>query len=169
MSPNPRPGRLAKPKQRAIRPAKHQIPRPTPQSQSEYLSPPTNDGNELGHAPLRIAATLKSRASAGIAGNLPYPRKLVARNASISTGRHAKPSGSRTLPPGYADAQHVQDAVDHLTQVRGPGIASGGVVRQEGSQFLPLGVGQITGIRFSAHATSVTTIPCSPREPTVHL
>ena len=43
--------------------------------------------------------------------------------------------------PGYAAAQHVQDAVDHLTQVCGSGMASGGVGRQQGSQFVPLGIG----------------------------
>ena len=47
--------------------------------------------------------------------------------------------------PGYAAAQHVQDAVDHLTQavVLGWPLV---VWRQQGSQFVPLGIGQIAGV-----------------------
>ena len=68
-----------------------------------------------------------------------------------------------------AAAQHVQDAVDHLTQVCGSGMASGGVGWQQGSQFVPLGIGQIAGVTFSTHAPSVTTIPSSPQELPAHV
>ena len=67
-------------------------------------------------------------------------------------------------PPGDATTQHVQDAVDHLAQVCGPGMASGGVGRQQRLQLLPLSIGQIAGMRFSIHATSVTGAPFSSQE-----
>ena len=60
-------------------------------------------------------------------------------------------------PPGYAAAQHVQDAVYHLPESGGSGMASFRVGRRQGNQFLPLGIGQVDGIRFSAHVASVTT------------
>ena len=68
-------------------------------------------------------------------------------------------------PPGNPATQHVQDAVDHLAQVRAPGMAPNGVRRQQGRQFLPLGIGQIAGTRFSAHAASVTSILPPSQEP----
>ena len=87
------------------------------------------------------------------------------------TPPHRAPEGQVVghHPPDYAASQHVQDAVDYLPQVRGSGRASLGVRRQQGSQFLPLGIGQIAGIRFSAHASSVTAIPFSSQEQPAHL
>ena len=61
--------------------------------------------------------------------------------------------------PEYAAPQDVLDAVDDLAQVRGSGTAPFGVGRQQGSQFLSLGIGQIAGIRLSTHTTSVVNAP----------
>ena len=110
-------------------------------------------------------------------------RKASSTRSQVPSSRHFRKYHQTEVPPdcapgrqvmghqtpGYAAAQHVQDAVDHLTQVCGPGMASPGVGRQQGSQFLPLGVGEIAGIRFSAHAPSVTSTPSSPQEPTLRV
>ena len=98
-----------------------------------------------------------------------FPSAVIPPVAEVPPHRAPRRQIMGQHPPGYAAAQHLQDAVDYLPQVSGPGMAFPGVRWQQRSQFFPLGVGQIAGIRFSTHATSVTSILSSPREQTPHI
>ena len=111
-NPNARLGSLAKQPQCALRHVKSQNPPPLaqirkhPRSQSECASRQRNDRSRLGHAPLRNAANSKSRASARIAGNLPYRTRPAVQIAPRNIGRHGD-LANRTATTGTTSTHNT--------------------------------------------------------------
>ena len=100
-----------------------------------------------------------------------FPGAVIPPVAKVPPHSSPRRQVVRHHPPGYAATQHVQNAVHCLTYVGDPGMAFGGVRRRQGRQFLPLRIGQITGIKFPTHSPSVTSIPflCQQQPPSVQL
>ena len=105
-------------------------------------------------------------------------RKASSTRSQVPSSRHFR-KYHQTVPQGGRSWGISRQGMPPRSTYRMPlttsrrsvvlGMASFGVGRQQGSQFGPLGIGQIAGIRFSAHAPSVTTIPSSPQEQRVHV
>ena len=70
--------------------------------------------NEVAHAPPRTASSSKSRASAEIVGNLRYPGKPVAQNASTGTA-----NTGRIGSPNVREPDHVRKTRRPPRQVSG--------------------------------------------------
>ena len=87
---------------------------------------------------------------------LPLPGSVPAPSTEVMEGSTPGWQVVRHHSPGYPATQHVQDAVNHLPQIRSPGMSPGCTRGRQGFQQAPLGISQIGGIRSSVHTPKLT-------------
>ena len=114
----------------------------------------------LGVASRPATSRTRTRKASSTRSQVPSSRHFRKYHQTVPQGGRSWGISRQGMPP--CSTYRMPLTTSRRSVVLGwPLVVSGG---RQGSQFVPLGIGQIAGVTFSTHAPSVTTIPSSPQE-----